>query len=100
MVRPRGKVQVQISDLHHWHQFSLSPLLLPKTPAYYFQTADMIDQLHTFLGGGGGGLLSVGIHTKLGVPPQKQTEILIKSDEFVDEVFFFSMMFYILVSFV
>ena len=39
-----------------------------------------------------GGLLSISICTKLGVPPQKQTDI-IKSDEFIKETIFFSMIF-------
>ena len=45
-----------------------------------------------FLWGEGGGLLSISIYTKLGAPPQKQTDI-IKSDEFIEEIIFFSMIF-------
>ena len=37
-----------------------------------------------------GDLLSISIYTKLGVPPQKQVDI-IKSDEFIKEIIFFSM---------
>ena len=39
-----------------------------------------------------GGLLSISIYTKLGVPPQKQLDI-IKSDEFIRAIIFFSMIF-------
>ena len=39
-----------------------------------------------------GGLLSISIYTKLGVPPQNQTDI-IKSDKFIEEIIFFSMIF-------
>ena len=37
----------------------------------------------------GGGLLLISIYTKLGVPPQNQTDI-IKPDEFIKEIIFFS----------
>ena len=40
----------------------------------------------------GGGLLSISIYTKLRVPPQNQTDI-IKSDKFIEEIIFFSMIF-------
>ena len=40
----------------------------------------------------GGGLLSISIYTKLGVPLQNQTDI-IKSDKFIEEIIFFSMIF-------
>ena len=40
----------------------------------------------------GGALLSISIYTKLGVPPQNQTDI-IKSDKFIEEIIFFSMIF-------
>ena len=39
-----------------------------------------------------GGLFSISIYTKLGVPPQNQTDIT-KSDKFIEEIFFFSMIF-------
>ena len=41
---------------------------------------------------GGGGLLSISIYTKLGVPLQNQTDI-IKSDKFIEEIIFFSVIF-------
>ena len=39
-----------------------------------------------------GGLLSISIYTKLGVPPQERTDMF-KSDEFIKEIIFFSMIF-------
>ena len=39
-----------------------------------------------------GSLLSISIYTKLGVPPQNQTDI-IKSDKCIEETIFFSMIF-------
>ena len=59
------------------------------THLWYQNNMSNIDYLKKFFWGG---LLSISIYTKLGVPPQKQRDI-IKSDEFIEEIIFFSMIF-------
>ena len=48
--------------------------------------------LNLFFFLGGGGLLSISIYTMFGVPPHNQIDI-IKSDKFIEEIIFFSMIF-------
>ena len=66
----------------------------PVTHLWYLDNMSNIVYLKNFLFfvGGGGGFSRLVFFAKLGIPPQKQTEI-IKSDELVDEIIFFSLMF-------